>query len=953
MSRNITDLNYDSKLATTDFKFKSDADEQALLERTQIVFGGGVLSTPRYGIRDVIDPRNVIATDTARPLHVGVSNSDPLKVNINAGSAVCPNGTIVTVPSPIIDFALASTNAGDILVVYAYNLIVDAPPIRATVYNYSQNVRRVQDPTKIYSALLSQFTNSTLFPPDVRDNIVVLSVINVVAATLGTELQIDYSNSTYSFNRPWYSPVDVEHRSLLGSGSATVRNPHGTSYNDLTSGNLTLYDQLLSIGYIQSRDNDIKGVPGILCTETVLPSGIATDTLGTKTAGSRIGGVGKKYIELSRFPINVNSFYVSATTADGIVAKSRSIAFDWIPGTRIVVIPDGDVFAETATIYYTYVQALEPPSAILSNTLTFNQPSLDSELVYSGGISFSTITNPSFNFDGSGPFPKNYKTYLNSDGTILRAPQIVVPTIVLDSIGTSYPTSTQGLTFNQYGPANILVGLADANPIPDMRVTVAIYGKDSNNASISETLTFGIIGGTFTASAANPTVITSNSHGLSNGQQITVAGSTTVPNINGTYAVTVTDSNNFTIPVAVTTAGAGTWQLVGSTNSWTAVSIPNVETPSQYLKTVQVFAIVTGYQILTRYNDGPSAKIILMADLESGTTPELNRLALISQVRWDGLALQDLIDLRKCVRNIPEEFNRYSAAASPYGAALSTLLATPQYFLASEDLRLPKMKEIIPGYSDATESRFSLFVRNWVIIVAGDILTITQPSGPAAVLTAITVGVPNRTIGQFLSATSNQATADDIVATFNDPTFSALIGFSAVNKGQVGVSTTYEVVATRTGSIGNLGNQALVLTLVNGGSLSFISGGTQNTSISSGGYDAYGETFLSFHQDYIDTALPSDSLYDVTDVRGRYLTRAIPISSKKRISILLHDIQAPFTNVKIRARVAFSALDWQPWEVIAPTGLVTTFTKPSDNITKVQFEFFGKIGGFSIYEGDI
>jgi hypothetical protein len=55
--------------------------------------------------------------------------------------------------------------------------------------------------------------------------------------------------------------------------------------------------------------------------------------------------------------------------------------------------------------------------------------------------------------------------------------------------------------------------------------------------------------------AANPTVCTCNSHGLSNGDTIYIANSNSTPTLNGARVVTVTGLNTFTIPVNVTTSG--------------------------------------------------------------------------------------------------------------------------------------------------------------------------------------------------------------------------------------------------------------------------------------------------------------------------------------------------------------------------------------------------------------
>lgn len=70
-----------------------------------------------------------------------------------------------------------------------------------------------------------------------------------------------------------------------------------------------------------------------------------------------------------------------------------------------------------------------------------------------------------------------------------------------------------------------------------------------------------------TASVANPTVITSISHGLTTGQQILFRDATTTPTLNGYQTVTVTGSNTFTVPVNVTVAGAATWILSSSIQS--------------------------------------------------------------------------------------------------------------------------------------------------------------------------------------------------------------------------------------------------------------------------------------------------------------------------------------------------------------------------------------------------
>lgn len=63
-------------------------------------------------------------------------------------------------------------------------------------------------------------------------------------------------------------------------------------------------------------------------------------------------------------------------------------------------------------------------------------------------------------------------------------------------------------------------------------------------------------------SLANPTVITSASHGLITGSVITITGSDSTPTVNGEHTVTYINANTFSIPVNVTVAGTtGAWIL--------------------------------------------------------------------------------------------------------------------------------------------------------------------------------------------------------------------------------------------------------------------------------------------------------------------------------------------------------------------------------------------------------
>lgn len=847
---NLEGLNYDSKLSIDDLTFESNAREQQILDRTTIIFGGGtqegspILPTPQYGIIDTVNPVNIISSDTSRPLLVTADVNTALTIDVTPGTTVAPNGSVCTVPSTISALQLARILLGDVIVVFTQNQIVDSAPVRITRYGVAEPVRRVQNTTVVNSALLSDFTNPVLYPPAVMANIVSLAIVTVVQTQGGLELQIDLTSSVYTFNRPWYSPVDIQHRSYLGSGTSTQANPHALSFNDLSSGNLTLYEEVLPYGMVQSRDDAFKGMPGYSCTETVTPSRVLVDTGGTITAQSRFGGAGAQYVVLSAYPWAMGAMYLESH-------PSREIAFDWIKGTRIVVIPASETISEEAIVAYTRVTALEPPASLLSNTITLGQPNISEELIYSGGLAIATLPNPSVAYDGSGPVPRNFTIYANSDGTLLSSPGILLPTTTLDAVGTNIVA----LTIAQYGPAHLSVGLANAVQGSSLLVQIRLFGVDNNNNNIQEDVIFG--------------------------------------------------------------------------SSWVSITIPGTENLNQYIRTQNVFASLTSYQVIARTNDGPNSQIIVYAEYESEITPTLNTLAQSTAIGWNGLAISSVVDLRHVVRTIPEISNRYLAIGQSQG-----LGGTAHTHLLSEDLALPSHQETTTGTLAATYATFNIDINDFSLIQAGDQIKLPNSTILTAVLPP---NVPNRLIGQYLAATSNQATQADMILTLN---------FSGLNSGVTAVvdpNTNVAQIDCTSTTAGSAGNGPVTTPVI-----------AFPTSISTsgaaiGGYDTFGEIHLVRHWDYINGSIPSSSVYEVTYLRSRYMSRAIATDNLNNLALVAYGVPQPFaSNLQVRMRIAQGTTEWNPWQVI--TGNGNSYTLNAAGTTKVQIELFGRCSGFSLYE---
>lgn len=109
-------------------------------------------------------------------------------------------------------------------------------------------------------------------------------------------------------------------------------------------------------------------------------------------------------------------------------------------------------------------------------------------------------------------------------------------------------------TFEQGAGANMRTALVDLAAKLDIDPGLVLTNYSSSIANYS--------GINASASAINPTDITYVNHGLLTTRYVQIAGSTTSPNINGRYNVTVIDADNFTIPQDVLTAGLASFETL-------------------------------------------------------------------------------------------------------------------------------------------------------------------------------------------------------------------------------------------------------------------------------------------------------------------------------------------------------------------------------------------------------
>lgn len=322
-------------------------------------------------------------------------------LSFTSGKIVTKEGDFVEVPSFYV--SVPSINE-DTLVLYSYELIGSKEKRISNsgkAFSTWFEVKRVEDsitflPVSKYSVL--------------KDNVVCLAVIKCSSTNY-----VDTTKAEYSINRPWFSLCDIEHREQKGTGSANV--PHSIGLNDLTSSNLTIYDQLLNRGIIVSKDLSLAGIPGhawkyegniTILEENTVP----------------------KYLMLKdgTFPNAIMSV-INKDTNEEIICHL-------IKGTRLICLDD--------TYARNKLSNLEIQMCITNtllcrtegtklNELSF-EPQYEGDTIITQGLQIDLADTAVSFSDCSGYFNKTFDIVVNKNGTIHKEPEILGYTIEVKDI---------------------------------------------------------------------------------------------------------------------------------------------------------------------------------------------------------------------------------------------------------------------------------------------------------------------------------------------------------------------------------------------------------------------------------------------------------------------------------------------------------------------------------------
>lgn len=431
--------------------------EEELRRRLQLTGGYGVVSL------DGSDVDN----DTA-PCALRISY-DGQTFDVLPGTVVFPNGEYVEVATGEISGVSIGSATDTQIVRLEYGEAADADPEVNPYFNFSTSPS-IRKKTAREMLIIEP---STVYPglsPDVQNRSIVLGSIS----TDGSVLVADNTRDSLSFSRPWFTPTDAQHRSLVGSGTPSPTNPHGTSPNDLSVRGYGLWQVLGGPpSAVIARSTTVGRVAGTLCSETV-PAGLfSTDTTGQVT-----GVVGAFYAPLGFWP---EALLKVSLTSSGVELAA------WIPrGRNIVAIRDSSFpAAASVEVSYTKVDAGALPGSLAGNVvIDMTQPN-ENELLVAGGSILTELSESQVHFSDVGLIPMAFDILVGSDGKVYKRPDVLVCNTKLDTIGsgvtalTSQPRTPTRLRFAVSNYISVLT-----------EIRFQVTGVDETGASVTEQIVF-------------------------------------------------------------------------------------------------------------------------------------------------------------------------------------------------------------------------------------------------------------------------------------------------------------------------------------------------------------------------------------------------------------------------------------------------------------------------------
>ena len=478
----IPGLTYTITHSTDRLRRQQEYVEDEIITSRKLVFGHpAIISNPSFGIVSDQDPTSHVSGGSD-PLAVSLNLTDQTTVDINPGIVVFESGSYIEIHDIVRGVVLDDPSVGIPNIIYIRFLLAPGDPVpnfyKQTVvtpytYRFGDTDLGVSSEQDILFGSMTVDAWEAMSSGS-KDEYCVLAVVTMQSIFTGgvvtNELSIDHSDSSYSYNRPWYSAMDVAHRNRVGTGTVSDSNPHGTGPDDLTIGDLTMFDLYLDHGMIIAKDQSVARVPGFKCSSAVTT--VQTDdALGTLT-----GYANAAFIELPYFPVHLGRVRTSA--GEGLAALH-------VPETHRVVFPT-EIPPGGATIIVDYTRAKAGEPTLPGNTTFSTEGPGANEIVIAGSRGHTSLNTTEETFADTGMFPMRYDMFIDGDGNVLKTPQVVYCRKKLDDIGAG-----DSFSITPYGPARLMVGLIGASTTAvTMDVKIKIDGTDSTGTNIDEEFHF-------------------------------------------------------------------------------------------------------------------------------------------------------------------------------------------------------------------------------------------------------------------------------------------------------------------------------------------------------------------------------------------------------------------------------------------------------------------------------
>lgn len=468
-SSKLPGLNYTSDLTVEDFERLEEIYEGELLQRLRLIFGSslesGVGILNKYGIVSATDPR----LETNAFLMPKKDATNEFLYTISPGLAVTSVGQIMAITSQSLSVTVPSDVAG-----VNFVLLLD--------YQLEDLDRRLSDEGHFIPARRELMSDSLLvklvpehvyaaYSQDSLKRKVVLGVISVGQNSDGSKFTtLTTRNTSFIYNRPWFSPVDYEHRNHLGTGVVTTTNPHGNVIEDFDAGAVPLFQQIATDGLIVAKDYQYKNTPGTRYVQSIQFADIT--------------GLSNK-VQLDRVPVVLGP----------LVDKDGQVwPYEFLQNENVLLIsvkPPSSVFAAPAgsdpggiKMHYTVVDSLEPTLDLGGGSLVVHAPGAW-ETVISDGRVVRNMEEQSLSASDLGPMPEPFEVYCDGLGNVVRTPTTL---LCSSRLGTSeVPTNAPiAIPTSKIPARNFLVRVILFDPIATVKAKVTVTGKDSAGNDLVE-----------------------------------------------------------------------------------------------------------------------------------------------------------------------------------------------------------------------------------------------------------------------------------------------------------------------------------------------------------------------------------------------------------------------------------------------------------------------------------